>query len=503
MELICERKSGKIYRTDPICFYEVKMPELTQKEKELVGFITCASLKGSSISSLAAPFADKKQRAAFAGKVQDLLLQLDPYSTTFHLDNTKVYRIVRNFVNKTALVKHEKEVTDSIVRNLAGLGKLSYLLDDDELEEIMVNAPKQPIYVFDRKYGICKTLLVFEDEKEMMSIIERIARFVDKKVTRQYPILDARLPDGSRINSTIPPASPRGPTITIRKFRKKPYSIVDIVKNNTLNSELAAFLWMCTEGMQVSPKNMLFAGGTGSGKTTTLNALTAFIPQHERIVTIEDTLELNMHEREDWVQLESRPGIFENPLSTSDLLKNAIRMRPDRIMVGEVRGEEAEMMFVAMDIGHEGVMSTIHANSARETILRLQSRPMSVPTALFSLLDLIVMQHRMHVPTAGLIRRVTQVAEVSVMDDRVLLNDLFIRDKIRDDITRTGLPSQIIENISFLTGMSKKEIQKELVSRQHVINFLAEKNITDYLEIKKLIDAYYSNPVLVLEEIES
>jgi flagellar protein FlaI len=186
-----------------------------------------------------------------------------------------------------------------------------------------------------------------------------------------------------------------------------------------------------------------------------------------------------------------------------DLLKNTIRMRPDRIIVGEVRGSEAETMFVAMDIGHQGVMSTIHSNSARESLLRLQSAPMNVPKSMFTLLDLIVMQHRMYVPKMGTIRRVTQLAEVSVMDEHVLLNDIYMRDRNKDEVIRTEIPSQTIETFAFYTGMTKMEIQEELLSRQLVIDFLVDNNITEVSDIQKIVTAYQSNPKGVLDKIES
>ena len=189
-------------------------------------------------------------------------------------------------------------------------------------------------------------------------------------------------------------------------------------------------------------------------------------------------------------------------MSLFDLLKSSLRQRPDYIIVGEVRGSEAETMFVAMDIGHQGMMSTIHANSARETLLRLQSPPMNVPKSMFTLLDMIVMQHRMYVPKAGLIRRVTQISEVSVMDEHVLLNDVYLRERNKDDIVRTDIPSQIIESFAFHTGFSKKEVEEEILSRQLVMDFLAENSITDYADILKLITAYNSNPQAVLDQIE-
>jgi len=506
MELVSERRYGKIYKSDPWYIYELKQPVLSDKERELVSLVNRATLKEFSSSDLTMLFVENKQRANFLEKIKNLLLHLELYSGRLISveEEDKVIKAVGEFIKNVApFVVHKEEVIYAIIKNLIGMGPLSYLLEDDELEEIMANGAKEPVFVFDRHHGLCRTNLVFDSEKDILAIIERIANFVDKKINKDYPLLEARLPDGSRVNSTIPPASPKGPTITIRKFRKKPFTITDMVKNNTMNSEVAAFLWLCVEGMKVSAKNMIIAGGTGSGKTTTMNALTVFIPQRDRIVTIEDTLELNLHGREDWVQLEARPGIYEVPLGMVELLKNTIRMRPDRILVGEVRGEEAENMFVAMDIGHQGVMSTVHSNSARETLLRLQSPPMNVPKSMFTLLDLIVMQHRMYVPNAGLIRRVAQIAEVSVMGEHVLLNDIYARDRVKDDVMRTDIPSQIVESFSFLTGLSKKEVHEELLSRQLVIDFLVGNNVVDYSDIQKLINAYYKNPGALLDKIES
>jgi len=506
MELIAERKSGKIYKGDPWCFYEVKQPVLTEKERELVSLIGKATLDEVSPSDLAMLFIENKQRAGFVEKARDLLSQLAPYYDRLldEKEEAKAIKMVGEFVTKVApFVVHKEQVIYSIIKNLIGLGRLSYLSDDDELEEIMINGAKQPVFVFDRTYGLCKSSISFDDDREIIAIINRVARFTVKKVSKDMPLLEARLPDGSRINATIPPASPKGPTITIRKFRKRPFTITDIVKNNTMTSEVAAFLWMCVDGMHSVPRNIIIAGGTGSGKTTTLNALSVFVPQRERIVTIEDTLELNLHGRENWIQLEARPGIYEAPLTMDDLLKNTIRMRPDRIIVGEVRGSEAEMMFVAMDIGHQGVMSTIHSNSARESLLRLQSAPMNVPKSMFTLLDLIVMQHRMYIPKTGTIRRVTQLAEVSVMDEHILLNDIYMRDRNKDEVTRTEIPSQTVELFAFYTGMTKMEIQEELLSRQLVIDFLVDNNITEVSDIQKIISAYQSNPKGVLDKIQS
>jgi flagellar protein FlaI len=232
---------------------------------------------------------------------------------------------------------------------------------------------------------------------------------------------------------------------------------------------------------------MIISGGTGSGKTMLLNALSVFIPERERIISIEDTLEVNLFKRDNWVQLETRS---DSGFNLDDLLKNSIRMRPDRILVGEVRVQEALTMFTAMDIGHQGLMCTLHANSARETVMRLQTTPMNVPVSLFSLLDLIIMEHRMYCPRKGLTRRVTQISEVSVMDERVLLNDIFMLNRETDVLDRTSVPSRTFEKLAFLTGLKVDDIRSELESRTNFLNSLIEDKIFDYGGIKSAILDY-------------
>ena len=232
-----------------------------------------------------------------------------------------------------------------------------------------------------------------------------------------------------------------------------------------------------------------------------MNALSVFIPPHERLVTIEDTLELNLYDRENWIQLEARPGIGAKPLEMNDLLVNSLRMRPDRVLVGEVRGPEANTMFIAMDTGHQGVMSTLHANTGRETILRLQSAPMSVPNALFSLLDLVVVQHRMYHPKKGLVRKVVEVSEASVMEDKVLLSNLYNYDRDADAIKRSSLPSRYFERLSYYTGLSINDVRDEHTARKLVLDYLVKKKIFDYQTIRQMAFDYYSDPEKVIKKI--
>jgi len=495
-----ERKNAVIFEGISWHDYMVNESKLSKGEKELVSLIWKTSLHDYSTKELQSLFLKNKEQEFFIEKTKEFYNKIKPYSDSFLVEKneTKVISIISGYLDKIApTLKNKKLVIEEIIKTMFGLSILTPLLEDDDLEEVMVNGSKKEVFVFDRKLGLCKTNVIFESEKEIQELIKKIAKSVGKEINANTPLLDARLPDGSRVNATLSMISPKGSTITIRKFRKRAVTVTEMIRNGTMDAELAAFLWVCVDGMQVSPMNMIVAGGTGSGKTSTLNALSVFIPVKERIVTIEDTLELNLYNRENWVQLEARLGIKEDDVSLNDLLKNAIRMRPDRIIVGEVRGKEALSMFVAMDIGHQGVMCTVHANSAKETILRLQTDPMNVPISMFSLLDLIIMQHRVFWPRKGLIRRVMQVAEVSIMGEHVLLNDLFLFNREKDGIYRTNLPSGILEKLSFLTGLKPKDLKDEIILRSSILQAMADRKIFETMEIKKIVEQYWENPTKV------
>ena len=277
---------------------------------------------------------------------------------------------------------------------------------------------------------------------------------------------------------------------------------MDLIKNKTLSTEVAAFLWLMVEGMGIEPMNIIVAGGTSSGKTTTLNALGSFIPISERMISIEDTLELDFGERENWIQMEARLKTRDMAdVSMDDLLRNSLRMRPDRIIVGEVRGSEAKTMFVAMDTGHRGLIGTLHANNAKETIIRLKNEPMAVPEAMLPLLDLIVVQYRRYQKSTGIIRRVSQITELSRMNDQVLLSDVFEWDPEKDVLKRTDVPSRELEVLAEGSGNTKKELMREMAVRQRILDWMMQKKITNKSDVDKIIQAYYYNPKTVLEKV--
>jgi len=313
-----------------------------------------------------------------------------------------------------------------VLDELAGYGPIQPLLDDPEIDEIMVNGPKN-VYV-EHKGKVIKTDIVFENNDHIVRVIERIVSPLGRRIDADHPMVDARLPDGSRVNAVIPPAAIDGPSITIRKFKKERLTIQQLVDFGSLTESMAEFLQACV----VARLNIIISGGTGSGKTTLLNILSSFIPADERIVTIEDAAELQL-QQDHVVRLEAQPPRADGSggVTIRDLVRNALRMRPERIVVGEVRGGEALDMLQAMNTGHDGSLTTLHANSPRDAISRLETMSLMagielpirvVREQIASAVDLIVQQTRLRDGT----RKVTQITELAGMEgDTIVLTDIF------------------------------------------------------------------------------
>jgi len=314
-------------------------------------------------------------------------------------------------------------------RGLAGrdYGPITELLNDDSISEIMVNGPNQ-VYI-ERKGQLTPVAVTFASDAELIRVIREIAAFVGRRIDEESPMVDCRLPDGSRVNAIIPPLAIDGASLTIRKFARDPYTVQDLISFGTLSAEAAGFLEACVK----AHFNILVAGGTGSGKTTTLNVLSSFIPDTERVVTIEDAAELQLRQPHK-VRLESRPSRIDGTgrISIRELVVNALRMRPDRIVIGECRSGEALDMLQAMNTGHDGSLTTIHANSPRDTLSRLETLVLmsgvdlpqrAIREQIASAIHLIVQQSRMRDGS----RRITNITEVVGREgDTITLQDVFV-----------------------------------------------------------------------------
>ena len=404
--------------------------------------------------------------------------------------------------NKKIPNEYLDNLSRKLLRDIIGYGKIDSLIQDDELEEIMIIGINKPVYVYHRKHGMMKTNIRYDDEQELTDLIDSMARQINRRIDKESPILDGRLSDGSRINATIPPVSADGPSLTIRKFKKDPLTIIDLINSKTLSLELAAFLWLCFDGLGVRSANAIISGGTSSGKTTTLNALASFINPKERIITIEDTLELQIP-HEHVIRMETRPSNVENKgeLTMNDLVKNSLRQRPDRIIVGEVRAEEAITLFTALNTGHSG-FGTLHSNSARETITRLTTNPMSVPKIMIQAIDFIIMQKRIYTPSGVSYRRISEVAEVVGSEEGVIqLNKIFEWNPETDSIENVSISSKTLTQIANLSGKSLYEINKEIENRELLLKHMANQNIHRENEVNTILEMYYANPQKVLNRI--
>ena len=330
----------------------------------------------------------------------------------------------------------QQRIISEMIDEVLGLGPIEPLLKDDSISEIMINGPHH-IYV-ETKGKLVQTHVQFRDDVQLMNIIERIVAPIGRRIDEASPLVDARLPDGSRVNIIIPPLSLTGPVVTIRKFFRDALTIKDLIQFGTLSPQMAEFLEACVKGRL----NILISGGTGSGKTTTLNVLSSFIPETERIITIEDSAELQLKQRH-LITLETRPSNIEGQgqVSMRDLVKNALRMRPDRIVVGEVRSGEALDMLQAMNTGHDGSITTAHSNGPRDALSRLETMVLmagydlpirAIREQIASAVDIIIHQTRMKDGS----RRITHIAEVQGMEgDIITMQDIFrfVQDGIGED----------------------------------------------------------------------
>jgi len=382
-------------------------------------------------------------------------------------------------------------------RDFIHLGKIEPLMKDKLIEDISCDGAGIPIFIWYRDYESIPTNIVFATDEELDTYVSKLAYSAGKHVSLAEPIVDASLPDGSRVHLTFgKEVTQRGSTFTIRKFRVDPLTVVDLIKYNTLSSDVAAYLWYLIEKKLA----LLIAGGTASGKTTLLNALSMFIEPGEKIVSVEDTPELNLP-HDNWIQSVTRGVGTTNEITMFDLLKASLRQRPDFIIVGEVRGEEAFTLLQSIATGHGG-LGTIHADSVEATINRLTTEPMNIPRSLVgTTLDCIVMQLKLRLSDRS-VRRVVAVTEVVGHDrrtDEIILNDAFTWDPVGDRFLFTGR-SKLFDKITQKYGTRPEEIRREIDGRKLFLDWLVAKDVRGHTEVSNEIREFYAGPYAVINK---
>lgn len=400
----------------------------------------------------------KKRPAAFANKEREFKFKIQRKIMEKFGDEQDMDKVVSQLDSiALEIIKKEQEnflhvnvkkVVQEVINDITGYGPINPLLRDPEITEVMVNGPDM-VYV-EKKGKLHMTDVKFRDDAQVMQIIDKIVSPLGRRIDESSPMVDARLPDGSRVNAIIAPLSLNGPVITIRRFSKEPYTVNDLINFGTLTKDMAMFLDACVK----AKLNIFICGGTSSGKTTTLNVLSSFIPNDERIITIEDAAELQLSQ-EHVISLESRPPNIEGKgeVSIRDLVINSLRMRPDRLVVGEVRGGEALDMLQAMNTGQDGSLATGHSNTSRDMISRLETMVLmagidlpvkAIRQQIVGAIDLIVQQARLKDGS----RKIVNITEVQGMEDDIItLQDLFVykqrkvdrSGKVIGELTPTGI----------------------------------------------------------------
>jgi flagellar protein FlaI len=444
-----------------------------------------------------------KEEQQYLDEIKTLLMEelsvsvkdLETHEKAVEYLKSKVAEVIKDYKLKIPKETVEK-LMYYIVRDFIGYGKIDALMRDHMIEDISADGVDIPLYVWHREYESLPSNVIFKSADELNNFIIRLAFLSGKQISIASPILDASLPDGSRIQMTYgSEITRRGSTFTVRRFRVDPLTISDLLTLKTLSSDMAAYFWYAIENRA----SVLVAGGVATGKTTILNCLSMFIKPEFKIVSVEDTAELNLP-HENWIPSVVRGGAEEKKagaITLFDLLKAAVRQRPDYIIVGEVRGEEAYTLFQAMATGHLG-MCTVHAESVNSAIHRLESEPMNIPRPLISMIDAVLVQGRIEIAGKPA-RRSLSVTEIMGLDPRtkdILTNQAYKWDTKSDSFLYSGR-SYVLQRAMEKTGLSESEVQAEILRRKMVLEWMVKNKIRRYSDVAGLIREYYADPTRV------
>lgn len=456
--------------------YEVLEPSLSIEERKLLEFLKDTLIKTMDIELT--EFSEDEAREYLRKNVDRIL---------------KDYSIAIDDVTKEKLMYY-------IIRDFLGYGKIDVLMRDPMIEDVSCDAAGVPIFIYHRNYESLKTNIMFQNDNELDSFVIQLAQKCGRHISIARPLLDATMPDGSRLQASLArEVSSMGSNFTIRRFREEPFTPSHLVEYNTISPEIAAYFWMAIE----HGASAIISGGTASGKTTTLNALSLFIPPEMKIISIEDTREINLP-HPNWIASvtrettaeaeESRVGMFE-------LLKAALRQRPEYILVGEIRGEEAVVLFQAMATGHT-VYSTMHADSIFSVVHRLEGEPINIPRIQLQALDIVAIQGLMRIGRKR-VRRIKEIVEVVGIDpttEDILTNEVFRWNPRKDSFEYYG-KGHVMDEISEQRNWTDKELNEEFNNRIEVIKWMVNKGIKHYIDVGNVIAAYYKDPEKILSKV--
>ncbi|NOQ55535.1 MAG: hypothetical protein GQ477_01875, partial [Nanohaloarchaea archaeon] len=452
-----------------IPIYSIEQPKLHEATHAILNHVReeVISMVQLSTSEFIDPKAYGEVKQKFMAKAMEILGQLLPESS----DDEK------------------KILVGILIHEMLGLGDVEILLNDNYLEEIVINNSEEPVWVYHKKFGWVKTTINFKNEETIYNYMAAIGRKVGRQITNVHPLMDAHLSTGDRVNATLFPISTKGNTITIRRFSRSPWTIINMIdpKVKTLSIEVAAVIWLA---MQYE-LNILVVGGTASGKTSLLNALIPFTPPNQRILSIEDTREIQLPKYLHWIPFSAREPNPEGQggVSMLDLLANSLRMRPDRIIVGEIRrAKEAEVMFEAIRTGHSAY-ATFHSDTADQAYKRLTNPPIALPEPLISALHLMLVQYRHR--RKG-IRRNLELAEIIPLEDLSNKVNVIYKWNARDDtFEKVGRYIRILNEIHLFTGMNEIEIEENLKDKQTILQWMLNYNIKSVNAVGKVFAEYY------------
>jgi flagellar protein FlaI len=456
------------------------------------------------------PKLNRREKDALA-LIKDSLVRTLSYA--FHAHSTRdkeeyLKESVNSFINSRdiTLDEHSREkIIYYIVRDFVGYGPCDVLINDPKIEDVSCDGVRVPIFVFHQKYESIKTTVLFDDDESLNSFVISLGQRCGKQISVSNPILDGTTVEGHRVQATYArEVTTRGSSFTIRRFKDKPFTPVELINFNTASVEMIAYIWLAVE----HGKSMMVCGGTAAGKTATLNSAALFIRPGAKIVSIEDTREINLP-HENWIPGTTRSGTGERgpdgkapgEIDMYDLVRAALRQRPNYIIVGEVRGKETYTMFQAMATGHP-TMSTMHADSVKSMVNRLENPPINTPRILLTALNFVIIQTQVRVGT-NIVRRIKQIVELVGFEpetNELITNTVYEWDQTTDTFVFKG-HSFLFDEIMEMKNLTHEEMEDEFQNRIDILKYLVEKNIVDYLEIARVIVSYYQYPEETVERI--